>query len=72
MLRVMTIFSPLRVFLPLSVTIFVAGALYGVYTIFTDGKIANLGVLLMTVAAVVFLIGLVSEQIATLRFDGRR
>jgi hypothetical protein len=72
MLRVMTIFSPLRVFLPLSVTTFIAGALYGLYTIFTDGKTANLGVLLMMVAAVVFLIGLVSEQIATLRFDGRR
>ena len=72
MLRVMTIFSPLRVFLPMSVATFVAGALYGLYTIFTDGKIANLGVLLMMVAVVVFFIGLVSEQIATLRFDGRR
>ena len=46
--------------------------MYGLYTIFTDGKIANLGVLLITVAVVVFLIGLVSEQISALRFDGRR
>ncbi len=71
-LRVMTIFSPLRVFLPVALLAFLLGAGYAVYTIITETHVTNSSVLLITFAVVVVLVGLVSEQIAALRFDGRR
>jgi hypothetical protein len=72
MLRVMTIFSPLRVFLPIAGGSFALGFGYGVWTIATQRHITNSSVLLIMLAVVVLLIGLVSEQISALRFDGRR
>jgi glycosyltransferase involved in cell wall biosynthesis len=72
MLRVMTIFSPLRIFLPVAGVSMASGLLYAAWTIAYDGKIANGAVLLIMFAVIVFLVGLVSEQIAALRFDGRR
>src|SRR5262245_44290199 len=72
MMRVMTIFSPLRIFLPISVVSFLAGAAYAVYTIIEQGKIPNGAVLLIMFAVIVFLVGLVSDQVAALRFDGRK
>jgi glycosyltransferase involved in cell wall biosynthesis len=72
MLRVMTIFSPLRVFLPISAGAFLIGAGYAVWTIATQHHVTNSSVLLIVLAVIVFLVGLVSEQIAALRADGRR
>ena len=68
----MTIFSPLRIFVPVAAVSFVLGAGYGVYTIFDERHITNTSVLLVTLSVVVLLVGLVSEQISALRFDGRR
>lgn len=72
MMRVMTIFSPLRIFLPVSILSFLAGAAYGMYTVIAQGKIPNGAVLLIMFAVIVFLVGLVSDQVAALRFDGRK
>jgi len=71
-LRVMTIFSPLRVFLPVAAVSFALGMAYAVWTIATQMHIANSSVLLIMLSVVVLLIGLVSEQISALRFDGRK
>lgn len=71
-LRVMTIFSPLRVFLPVAAGSFVLGVVYGIWNIVVHGHIPNGAVLLIMLAVVVLLIGLVSEQISALRFDGRK
>jgi glycosyltransferase involved in cell wall biosynthesis len=70
-LKVVTIFSPLRVFLPLSLASFALGAAYAVWTILTQSHVTNSSVLLIMLAVIVFLVGLVSEQIAALRFEGR-
>ena len=70
--KVITLFSPMRIFAPISLAAFVAGSAYGVWTVVTSGRIANGAVLLLMFAIVVFLVGLVSEQIAALRFDGPR
>jgi hypothetical protein len=51
---------------------FATGALYGIWNAFAHGRIPNGSVLLVLFAVVVFLVGLVSEQIATLRFEGPR
>jgi glycosyltransferase involved in cell wall biosynthesis len=72
MLRVMTIFSPLRIFVPISVASFVLGAGYAVWTAVRQQHVTNSSVLLIILSVIVFLVGLVSEQISALRFDGRR
>ena len=72
LLKVITIFSPLRVFLPIATTSLLLGALYGLYNFFVDYKIPNGAVLLIMFGVVVFLVGLVSEQISALRAEGRR
>ena len=71
-LRIVTIFSPLRVFLPVSAASFAVGAAYAVWTIFTQSHVTNSSVLLIIFAVIVFLVGLVSEQISALRFEGRQ
>jgi glycosyltransferase involved in cell wall biosynthesis len=72
MLRVITIFSPFRIFVPISAAAFLLGAGYAVWTIFTQSHVTNSSVLLIVFAVMVFLVGLVSEQISALRSDGRR
>jgi glycosyltransferase involved in cell wall biosynthesis len=72
LLKVITLFSPLRIFLPISVLAFSVGSLYALWTMATQHHIANSSVLLILMAVVIFLVGLVSEQIASLRFEGRR
>ncbi len=71
-MRVMTIFSPLRVFLPIAGASFALGVGYGLWNFVTQSKIPNGSVLLIMLAVVILLIGFVSEQISALRFDGRR
>ncbi len=71
-LKVVTLFSPLRVFLPISLVSFALGATYALWTIATQSKITNSSVLLLMFSVIVFLVGLVSEQISALRFEGRR
>ena len=70
-LKIVTMFSPLRVFLPIALAAFFAGAGYAVWTIATQSHVTNSSVLLIMLAVIVFLVGLVSEQIAALRFEGR-
>ena len=72
LLKVITIFSPLRLFVPLSVMMFAVGALYGVWTIVTQSHITNSTVLLILGSLIILLMGLVSEQIAAMRAEGRR
>jgi glycosyltransferase involved in cell wall biosynthesis len=71
LLKVITIFSPLRIFVPLSAFTFAAGATYGVWNYAAAGRIPNGAVLLLLFAVMVFLVGLVSEQISSLRFERR-
>jgi glycosyltransferase involved in cell wall biosynthesis len=71
-LKIVTLFSPLRVFLPVAIASFVIGAGYAIWTIATQSHITNSSVLLIILAVIVFLVGLVSEQISTLRFEGRQ
>ena len=70
-LKVVTIFSPLRVFLPVSLASFAVGLGYAMWTIATQSHVTNSSVLLIMLGVIVFLMGLVSEQIAALRFEGR-
>jgi glycosyltransferase involved in cell wall biosynthesis len=72
LVKVITIFSPLRVFLPLSLASLAMGLAYGLWTVAQQSRIPNGAVLLLMFGVMVFLIGLVSEQISSLRFENRR
>ncbi|MGE0450059.1 MAG: glycosyltransferase family 2 protein [Vicinamibacterales bacterium] len=72
LLKVITIFSPLRLFVPVSAGMFLLGAAYAAWTIATESHVTNSSVLLIVLSVVILLIGLVSEQIASLRAEGRR
>ena len=72
LLKVITIFSPLRVFAPISAVTFALGAAYGLLNFAYYGRFPNGAVLLIMFAVMVLLVGLVSEQISSLRFEGRR
>ena len=71
LLRVITIFSPMRIFTPMSVAALLLGSGYAVWTIITDSHVTNSSVLLIVLGVVVFLLGLISEQISTMRFERR-
>lgn len=72
LLKVITIFSPLRIFAPLSAAAFLLGAAYGAWNFVYHARIPNGAVLLLMFSVIVILVGLISEQIASLRFEGRR
>lgn len=68
-LKIVTLFSPLRIFLPISLVSMLVGMLYGIWNAVAYGRIPNGAVVLILFAALVFLVGLVSEQVASLRVD---
>jgi len=70
--KIVTLFSPLRIFLPISLLSLTVGVGYGIWNVVAHSRIPNGSVLLILFAVVVFLVGLVSEQISALRFEGRR
>jgi len=72
LLKIVTLFSPLRIFLPISIVSFATGSIYGIGNMIATGKIPNGAVILILFAVIVFLVGLISEQIASLRFEGPR
>lgn len=72
LLKVITIFSPLKIFVPISAGSFVLGVLYLIWNVVLYDRIPNGAVLLLMFAAMVLLVGLISEQISALRFESRR
>jgi glycosyltransferase involved in cell wall biosynthesis len=66
--KIATLYSPLKIFLPISALFFFTGMGYYVYTFVEYHRFANMTALLIITSVLVFLIGLVSEQITTLLF----
>ncbi len=67
--KVATLFSPLRVFLPTSVFLFLTALGYYLYTFITQGRFTNMSALLFNSSLIVFMIGLVAEQVSQMRYD---
>ena len=67
-LRVGSLFSPMRLFLPVSFLFFVLGALHYSYTYFTAGRFTNMSALMFIASMLTFLIGIVSEQVSSLHY----
>jgi len=70
MLKIATLFSPMRVFFPVSIAMFLTGVGYGIFRIlFMGGRYGSTSAMLITMSVMIFMVGLVSEQIAQLRYD---
>lgn len=70
--RVATLYSPLKLFVPISAVFFFSGLGYYAYTFSMMGRFTNGSGLLLTASILIFLIGLVSEQITQLVYMGSR
>lgn len=70
--KICTLYSPFRVFLPVSFMTFTVGVFYYLYTFITSGRFTNMGLLLFTTSVIIFMLGIISEQISQLRFERRR
>jgi glycosyltransferase involved in cell wall biosynthesis len=68
--KIGTLYSPLKIFLPISLSFFMIGLSYYMYTLFTVHHFTNMSALLFSTSVLVFLIGLVSEQITALMHQG--
>lgn len=66
--KIGTLFSPLKLFLPLSMAMFFLASFWYGYTYFLYGKFTNMSALLYTGSVMVFLMGLISEQITSLLY----
>jgi glycosyltransferase involved in cell wall biosynthesis len=69
MFKIATLFSPMKIFLPASISLILFGIGYYVYTFINFHRFTNMSLLLIVSGILFFLLGLISEQITQLRFD---
>lgn len=67
--KICTMYSPFRIFLPVSFTTFLIGFCYYLYSFFLWGRFTNMSALLFTTSVVIFMMGLISEQVCQMRFE---
>lgn len=67
-IKIGTLFSPQRLFLPVSAGFFLTGVCYYAYTYLSTGRFTNMSALLFISAIFTFLVGIVSEQVSALHF----
>lgn len=67
--KICMLFSPMKIFLPVSVYLFLMGLGYYVFTFLTEHRFTNMSMLLFTTSVVIFMMGLLAEQIAQMRFE---
>lgn len=67
-IKVGTLYSPQKLFIPISAAFFWTGLCYYLYTYLTTGRFTNMTALLFISAILTFLIGIVSEQISALHY----
>ena len=70
--KVATLYSPLKLFAPAGLMFLLVGVSYYAYTYLTSGRFTNMSALLISASVIVFLIGLVSEQITALTYRKAR
>jgi len=66
--KIGTLFAPLKIFGPLAFLLFTLASMWYGYTFSSMGRFTNMSALLYTGAIMVFLMGLISEQITTLLY----
>ena len=69
-LKIGTLFSPLRVFIPISASFFAIGVWHLFYKVFyLDGKYTDFTIFIFIVSIIIFLLGLISEQISQIKYS---
>ena len=66
--KIATLYSPLKIFLPISAVFFLTGLAHYFHTYLTNHQFTNMSALMFITSVLIFLIGLVSEQITTLLY----
>jgi glycosyltransferase involved in cell wall biosynthesis len=66
--KIATLYSPLKLFVPTSALFFLLGLANYAWTYLHDRRLTNMSTLMWSAAVIVFLIGLVSEQITALTY----
>ena len=66
--KIGTLYSPLKVFTPISFSLFLVSFFYYIFTFITKNTLTNMSVILFTSSLTIFLIGLVSEQLNSLMY----
>ena len=69
--RISTLYSPMRVFLPVSFLMFVLGMINYIYTFITERRFTNMSALFFITSILIFMMSLISEQICQMRFERR-
>lgn len=69
--KICTLFSPMRVFLPVSFLMFLLGLINYMITFFTQGRFTNMSALMFVTSILIFMMSLISEQICQMRFERR-
>jgi glycosyltransferase involved in cell wall biosynthesis len=69
-IKIGALFSPMRFFLPISFAMFMTGVLWYAYTYAHMGRFTNMSAVMFIDALLIFLIGIVSEQISSLHYKG--
>ena len=69
--RICTLYSPMRVFLPVSFTMFLLGVINYLYTFIPRSQFTNMSVFMFVAAIIIFMMSLISEQICQMRFERR-
>ena len=67
--KIATLYSPLKIFVPTSALFFLTGMGYYAYTFSTMGRFTNMSMLILSASVIIFLIGLISEQITSLTYS---
>jgi len=66
--KIATLFSPLKMFIPIAVLLFMMATGWYSYTLWDVGRFTNMSALLYTGSIMIFLLGLISEQITALMY----
>jgi glycosyltransferase involved in cell wall biosynthesis len=66
--KIGTLYSPLKIFLPTSLFFFFSGLGYYLYSYLTTHRFTNMSALLFITSVVIFLMGLISEQITNITY----
>jgi glycosyltransferase involved in cell wall biosynthesis len=69
--RIATMYSPMRVFLPVSIVMFLLGIFRYAFTLLTEGRFTNISALLFVSSVIIFMMSLISEQICQMRYERR-
>ncbi|MBU0985636.1 MAG: glycosyltransferase family 2 protein, partial [Proteobacteria bacterium] len=67
--KICTLYSPMRIFLPVSLMMFLLGLGNYIYTFITLGRFTNMSALMFVTSVLIFMMSLISEQICQMRVE---